>query len=644
MSGTFKQVAVVCAVFDEVTRAEQSAFPGQLAEILPPPPGATEDWQLARIYDDEHVNFQEVFIRDRFLKPLDETFNQEDFAAQCLTAARAFGSNHEVLLTISNYLTNWTNKPMRPSSACGPFLFLEKVWMKALPSVADFGIVGSDRLVPSLQPSVAAANTAITMATFRQTLGNDHKATVAELAFTHIFGQDSANVLVKRSLDPTFDPSIESVIDSFCTGELQGTVQKSELIAELSADKPNLLDLGGVGRTVSQVLDVLKTDLAGPLLKAQQLLANIADLIDPPPVTSVVANVPADVAQLPPGDAPPFAGINTPLDQAFWPVITDDPQAMVVSYKTTADAIVGKAGRFFFADRNNGARHHVGMDVFCREGDVVVACGPGKIVNFFSFYTTASGEDSFALFVEHDGVVINYGEVKKNAREEFGWSVGDTVVAGQKIAKVSGTNMIHFETYVPGTKQNSRWLRGEARPPTLQNPTMLLLRLACGASRITTQGNQVAGSGSARIGAPTSSDLNDDDLLTLARTIYGEARGESAFGAREAVANVVMNRLRRGPPRYKDTIAKVCQQDSQFSCWNANDPNRPIIRDILPGANKAFDECYAAAEKVMRGQFRDNTGDATHYYARSIAAPSWTRAPAILTVDIGQHRFFTNVT
>jgi spore germination cell wall hydrolase CwlJ-like protein len=283
------------------------------------------------------------------------------------------------------------------------------------------------------------------------------------------------------------------------------------------------------------------------------------------------------------------------------------------------------------------------MDIFCREGDVVVACAPGKIVAFYSFYRRpTTGEDTFALFVAHDGVVINYGEVRRSAREEFGWKIGSDVTAGQPIARVSGTDMIHFETYVPGVTQNARWLDKQARPQSLLNPTMLLLTLASGANRIGKNGVTSKSTGSAKFKTEVGDAPPDEDLLTLARTIYGEARSQKEPAAgREAVAHVVMNRLAK---KFRgDTISGVCKSSMQFSCWNKNDPNKPIIEAAQRGINPVFDQCLAFAEQVANGQLDDNTGGAMHYYSETIARPNWARPPAKQTTQIGSHLFFKNV-
>ena len=65
--------------------------------------------------------------------------------------------------------------------------------------------------------------------------------------------------------------------------------------------------------------------------------------------------------------------------------------------------------------------------------------------------------------------------------------------------------------------------------------------------------------------------MSEKETDILARTIYGEARGESISGM-EAVASVVLNRVafanRRGRFWWGNSIAEVCRAPKQFSCWN----------------------------------------------------------------------------
>jgi peptidoglycan hydrolase-like protein with peptidoglycan-binding domain len=196
----------------------------------------------------------------------------------------------------------------------------------------------------------------------------------------------------------------------------------------------------------------------------------------PPPLP-----VTAKARAVPPGDPVPFAP--PPAPGSFWPLHTNDREGRRVSYLTAAGHTVGRAGRAFLAQRKGtrdgrpAARWHVGLDLFARAGDTVVACEAGRIVAFGFFYQAKSGQRTFGLLVAHPGVVVNYGEVTADSLTRHGLAVGSEVRAGQPIAFVSDTNMLHFETYLPGTTRTARWWQGDPRPPTLLNPTRYLLFL-----------------------------------------------------------------------------------------------------------------------------------------------------------------------
>jgi hypothetical protein len=196
--------------------------------------------------------------------------------------------------------------------------------------------------------------------------------------------------------------------------------------------------------------------------------------------TSGNGTIPNDVMAVPAGRPLDFAALQAPEAQWHWPVITADTQAMKISYRTGPTSVAGKPSREFLANRQGGRRFHVGMDIFCHQGDIVLAIADGTIVRFYHFY-----EGTNALFVAHDGVVVNYGEVGPNSDSEFGWHEGSRVTAGQRIARVGRLNMIHFETYRPNTTQNERWMQnGSLPPPNLRNPTKVLLGLAAKGRRI----------------------------------------------------------------------------------------------------------------------------------------------------------------
>lgn len=62
----------------------------------------------------------------------------------------------------------------------------------------------------------------------------------------------------------------------------------------------------------------------------------------------------------------------------------------------------------------------------------------------------------------------------------------------------------------------------------------------------------------------------DEQIDYMARTAWGEARGEGSRGM-QAVINVIMNRVRAGS-WYGATPKEVCTKKSQFSVWNKKRP------------------------------------------------------------------------
>lgn len=121
----------------------------------------------------------------------------------------------------------------------------------------------------------------------------------------------------------------------------------------------------------------------------------------------------------------------------------------------------------------------------------------------------------------------------------------------------------------------------------------------------------------------------------LARTIWGEARGEGEQGM-HAVANVIMNRVAR-PGWWGKCVASVCQKDRQFSCWNAGDPNREKLLSISDD-DSAFLIAQRIAAKAVDGVLSDKTNSATHYHTRAIM-PYWAKAETPC-FELGNHVFY----
>ena len=128
-----------------------------------------------------------------------------------------------------------------------------------------------------------------------------------------------------------------------------------------------------------------------------------------------------------------------------------------------------------------------------------------------------------------------------------------------------------------------------------------------------------------------------DDILTLARTIYGEARGESTIG-QMAIACVVMNRFKSKKWFAGKTIAETCTKKWQFSCWNENDPNRAKIENLT---KKALGDIYNIASKAVNGKIKDFTCGSTHYHTENVN-PLWSRGQTPVLI-LGHHKFYNNI-
>jgi spore germination cell wall hydrolase CwlJ-like protein len=134
------------------------------------------------------------------------------------------------------------------------------------------------------------------------------------------------------------------------------------------------------------------------------------------------------------------------------------------------------------------------------------------------------------------------------------------------------------------------------------------------------------------------------EIDILARTLWGEARGESQAGM-EAVAWTIRNRVFDGKAKswWGEGYAGVCQKPWQFSCWNANDPNSPYLKGAKPIPAGEYKKALAAATAVVNGAVPDPTNGATHYYATTIPKPPKWVIGATQTFKLGQHVFFKNV-
>ncbi|HEX3747581.1 MAG TPA: cell wall hydrolase [Bryobacteraceae bacterium] len=142
------------------------------------------------------------------------------------------------------------------------------------------------------------------------------------------------------------------------------------------------------------------------------------------------------------------------------------------------------------------------------------------------------------------------------------------------------------------------------------------------------------------------------DIDTVARTLYGEARGSGADGM-SAVACVIMNRCRvaqqyvtahgKPHPEFGDgTPQSCCWMDEQFSCWDDDDPNLDVIENVT-SADPVFQEAMEIAGAAVAGTLPDTTSGATFYYAKSMPQPPYWAKGKTPCADIGGQRFFNNI-
>ncbi|MBK8184864.1 MAG: cell wall hydrolase [Candidatus Competibacteraceae bacterium] len=111
------------------------------------------------------------------------------------------------------------------------------------------------------------------------------------------------------------------------------------------------------------------------------------------------------------------------------------------------------------------------------------------------------------------------------------------------------------------------------------------------------------------------------DIDTMALTVWAEARGELRMGQR-AVAWVIRNRYEnpgwwsrnRNDGIQDDTIAAVCRDPWQFSCWNKSDPQSKILHDPDTLKRNNVKTIRTLCESVLeRGLADDVSKGADHY-------------------------------
>ena len=143
--------------------------------------------------------------------------------------------------------------------------------------------------------------------------------------------------------------------------------------------------------------------------------------------------------------------------------------------------------------------------------------------------------------------------------------------------------------------------------------------------------------------APASAVAPETDVVDahwMALTMWGEARGQGEEAMR-AVGHVIDNRRRLG--RHGSYATETVSEAWQFSCWNAGDPNRAAMQNVLalpPGSreHRMWIAARAIADEILGGRSIDPTSGALFYHTNAVA-PRWSQGMTPVA-RIGTHVFF----
>jgi N-acetylmuramoyl-L-alanine amidase len=144
-----------------------------------------------------------------------------------------------------------------------------------------------------------------------------------------------------------------------------------------------------------------------------------------------------------------------------------------------------------------------------------------------------------------------------------------------------------------------------------------------------------------------ATDASDFDIEIMARTVYGEARGESRT-TQLGVAAAMVNRHKAGKWFSGETLAECCAMHAagnkygQFSCWNVFDPNYSQMFRVDEN-NLILVQCRGCVNEALGEAPQDDiVRGATHYANLNVCDPDWVDS-ATKTVTIGKLTFFKDV-
>lgn len=157
---------------------------------------------------------------------------------------------------------------------------------------------------------------------------------------------------------------------------------------------------------------------------------------------------------------------------SYWPLVTDD---------VVFPDIFGSFGYERLHDV------HTGVDLYCAPGTSVRAVETGTVVAVEWFTGPSAPEktdfwnDTQAILVEGADCVFLYGEINTPLQ------VGNKILAGEVLGHVTPVlkdfkgrpmSMLHFECLAHGSRSSSWWEKGDVKPPSIKDPTAILMALA----------------------------------------------------------------------------------------------------------------------------------------------------------------------
>ncbi len=138
------------------------------------------------------------------------------------------------------------------------------------------------------------------------------------------------------------------------------------------------------------------------------------------------------------------------------------------------------------------------------------------------------------------------------------------------------------------------------------------------------------------------SEFINKEIEFLARTVYGEARGEN-LETQLYVAWVIRNRV-QAKGWFGNTYEEVVTKPFQFSSWNKNDPN---YERVMQPTGAAWRSSLGIAQAVYYAPEKHNPiPEIYHFYDRSLdnSPPSWAKDAEVVRFDfIPKMRFVRGV-